>query len=672
LLFSDDFNRANGPIGNDWVDVVGTSRVVSNSAARLTGTASVALQNCTAGVENVSAQLLIKEGAAGGKHARIIIRSDSTYTNAYMLQLLFSNPGGVPTASIYSMVDGLLTQLLIAQYMPDNSTDHVYLLKAVGSELEVWIDGVRRMQLTDTSVPGGGWAGIGFDDGAVYGDDFAVYQWEAAAGLSIAPTFALQGSVGDLIALYSASANWTPGTPGAPTFTADLGTITAQIVNDASHATLTYNAPLYATVDTIRDPLNGTVAFLRIQELPIGYAPLDPATVEWLNRSAAADPGILPSDTTTIEEQTAGIDVRGVFGELLLGMRDIRGTAARNPESPTLIYTLWDLLSGGEYRGENPTIYAAANGANSQATHAAGQTDAIRTGSNLTLQSIIDQLQGIGDDTLTSLGLQIAGLGEPDYSAILDAIAAIRTENDYTLQSVIDLLDVIRTIHDYTLGDAVDAANAVRGTDNPTIHDVLTAIAALPQTQVDLSGVLSAISAVSDKIDTLQTTANTINTNIGTLSSAISALGVTVNSIVSAISNVAAALLSDTESILGAIAGLIFPTSGPPIWPGDDGVTKGDPVVLTDSAIIEGPMDGILLENMTVGNTKNTWSVTPFAGVYRGGYVVFLSEEGHAEPAQYIGPTDAVFSRQGLSQAAQCVIKLNNVAEVTVTPWTLK
>jgi len=110
---------------------------------------------------------------------------------------------------------------------------------------------------------------------------------------------------------------------------------------------------------------------------------------------------------------------------------------------------------------------------------------------------------------------------------------------------------------------------------------------------------------------------------------------------------------------------------GAPIWPGAAGVTTATPVVLTDDAIITGPMDGVSLTVDSVKPGSGSWGVDTFESVWRGGYLIFISEEGHADVTQWIGPTDAVYTPKGMTTAGSVVVSLNKASQITVTPWTL-
>jgi hypothetical protein len=108
-----------------------------------------------------------------------------------------------------------------------------------------------------------------------------------------------------------------------------------------------------------------------------------------------------------------------------------------------------------------------------------------------------------------------------------------------------------------------------------------------------------------------------------------------------------------------------------PIWPGIDGVTLGEPTVLTETAIVLGPMDGILLTIDSGPGGAGQWGVGDFRSYYRAGYVVFLDADGHADTTQFVGPDDNIFAPKGMSTAASVVVGLNKATQITVTPWTL-
>jgi len=105
------------------------------------------------------------------------------------------------------------------------------------------------------------------------------------------------------------------------------------------------------------------------------------------------------------------------------------------------------------------------------------------------------------------------------------------------------------------------------------------------------------------------------------------------------------------------------------MWPGIDNVQLGTPVELAESAVIDGPMDGILLAVTAVNPKVGSYNVDTFTSYFRGGYIIFISHEGHADTTQFIGPADGVLCPKGMTEAGSVVVVLNGAAQVTITPW---
>jgi hypothetical protein len=116
---------------------------------------------------------------------------------------------------------------------------------------------------------------------------------------------------------------------------------------------------------------------------------------------------------------------------------------------------------------------------------------------------------------------------------------------------------------------------------------------------------------------------------------------------------------------------IVAPLATAPIWPGQAEVTDGAPTVLTETAIVTGPMDGIKLTVDSGPGGAGQWGVGDFRSYYRAGYVVFLDADGHADTTQFVGPDDNIFAPKGMTTAASVVVGLNKATQITVTPWTL-
>jgi hypothetical protein len=113
------------------------------------------------------------------------------------------------------------------------------------------------------------------------------------------------------------------------------------------------------------------------------------------------------------------------------------------------------------------------------------------------------------------------------------------------------------------------------------------------------------------------------------------------------------------------------PRGLPPIWPGIDGVTLGDPVPITGDVEVAGPMDGVLITLTTVPPGLQFWSAGGLTNSKYAGYLAFTSDNGDAEPQTYLAFDHAVYAPRTLTQAASCLIHCHGGIEGTATPWSL-
>jgi hypothetical protein len=174
--------------------------------------------------------------------------------------------------------------------------------------------------------------------------------------------------------------------------------------------------------------------------------------------------------------------------------------------------------------------------------------------------------------------------------------------------------------------DVDSRIGGVRGVDARDLTQVYDAIAALPQTQVDLGPVLTAISNLSGQLTTTR------------------------------------------ADILQAIAA-IRPADYP-LWPGEANVTLGAPQAVVGGAIIAGPLDGLLVAIDVANLKQKSWEVDGVTNWKWAGYLAFVTDHGDAESHQYLGLSPAVYVPKYMLTADSCVVHLSPGVQATVTPWT--
>lgn len=243
----------------------------------------------------------------------------------------------------------------------------------------------------------------------------------------------------------------------------------------------------------------------------------------------------------------------------------------------------------------------------------------IRTGANYSLDSVrtwVEAVRGIDLPTVRDVLDALEAGVTVDLQPVLDAIAAVRG---------LDSVDLTQ-LHDQTGQFAIDTAGHfghidtaianVRGADTRDLTEVYDAIKALPQSLVDLSPVLNAITALSNKIDAL--------------------------------------------------------SFGPVLWPGAAGVDFGVPVALGGEQTIVGPMDGAVIEIAGSGEGKSRYGSGDWTNKYRMGWYMFVGSGDWAEDFRWLGPNRQVLTPQRLLTASKLVLYCYPGVAGTITPWTLR
>ncbi|QTD96973.1 hypothetical protein [Streptomyces cyanogenus] len=149
--FTDDFNRANGAPGANWVDLTGLWTIVSNQLSSGTAGGTIIIRAATAMATNDhSAQVTI--AATGAVSHGVWCRGNTAFTSGYLWRndgtswVLFSNVGGSFTS--------------IGSFSGAAVAGDVAKIQAVGSTIKGFVNGVARVTVTDTAVTTGTSVGL--------------------------------------------------------------------------------------------------------------------------------------------------------------------------------------------------------------------------------------------------------------------------------------------------------------------------------------------------------------------------------------------------------------------------------------------------------------------------------------------------------------------------------
>ena len=137
-----------------------------------------------------------------------------------------------------------------------------------------------------------------------------------------------------------------------------------------------------------------------------------------------------------------------------------------------------------------------------------------------------------------------------------------------------------------------------------------------------------------------------------------------------------AAVKADTQAILAEFPIVVPPPvvtlNAPPVWPGIDNVTLGDPVDLAPGLTITEAMDGVDVSITGTEPNYSYWFTYDDLRAYRSvGALVFLDDQGHAEAYQALNFASAVYCPRTMKRAWAVKLFSSHGLTGTVTPWTI-
>ncbi|MFE2563048.1 hypothetical protein [Streptomyces mirabilis] len=229
--FTDDFNRANGAPGANWVDGTGLWTIVSNQLSSGSAGGTIVIRAATAMATNDNSAQVTIAATAAVSHG-IWARGNTGFTQGY----LWRNDGSSWT--LFSVVGGSFTS--IGSYAAAAVAGDVVKVQAVGSTIKGFVNGIARVTVTDTAVTTGTSVGLRAEStNSLRFDDFTA-------------TDVTSGTTGDaaLSGTATLSATGLRATAGASALAATATLSTSGLRATAGDTALTSTASL--TADGIR------------------------------------------------------------------------------------------------------------------------------------------------------------------------------------------------------------------------------------------------------------------------------------------------------------------------------------------------------------------------------------------------------------------------------------
>jgi hypothetical protein len=627
--FTDDFERGDGGLANDWYVYTGTFTIASGNVSA--SAAGWAYNGQISADGRQDALVTFTKGADADVRCGAFLKMTSAHTGGYACYGFVT--GGVTQWHVRRVTNSnFATDITVNGALLSNG-QHIIRFLYDGGILTLWVDGQLILTGFDDTYDAESLAGIYANAAQSAIDAFTLYGNESV-GFSIDP--GVVGNYGECVelTLTGAAGNWTPGTPGSPTFTVNHGTISAQTVNSSTSATLTYCPGAFLGTATFTDPTSGQTATVTVTSdtevvPPADQCPFDEDFVTTANATVLASNRGLPTLQSIIVPAAEG------WGNVYLqeAIMDLwyshfRPEGVNVPPTGTLdrVQQLWLVLNGGY---EVPTSGYDQPSAVPvvQMLEALGLTiDDIRTVNDWTLGSVINEIRGTSNRTVTEVYDLVDALEAGSNDDVLLWLNTYLGTTGPTLAQLGTMISDLATIAGYDLGDVLDAIAAIPGVDLTPITNKLTAI------QPNAAYTLSTIAAQGDG---LASSLGTINDKLDALADAVAAI--------------------PTDPVTG----------GAPVWPGVGDATLGTPAALTAQLVLDGPMHGVLV-NVTVPPTHSgRISLGGQIFDYKSGEIAFVSDNGFIEPWQYIGWRQGLYTPKRMSQASSALFRILSGCEGT-------
>lgn len=188
-LFSDDFNRANGALGGNWVGTTGTAEILSNQV-RINGSGVVLAVNTTSlgtvdyevKVDLTQSTLVSGVDAAFGLVVRYVDAN-----NFYNLQVQGTSSGR--DYALFRVQGGSYNELGRFVFGTANADPVSITLRCHGSVLVVYVNGTERLYARDATHTTGGFALYGYNASSVTGHRFDNVVVNGLVGIGDGPVF---------------------------------------------------------------------------------------------------------------------------------------------------------------------------------------------------------------------------------------------------------------------------------------------------------------------------------------------------------------------------------------------------------------------------------------------------------------------------------------------------
>lgn len=697
-VFSDDFNRADGPVGNGWTVNGFQTRIVSGQVtatsygriARIVASGS-AYHHCEfdayrTGTNQATSQPMVK----------------SNGDRAQCYAATIGVAGGAITWSIGYYVSAVYTGLAngTAQQTPTNPA-RIKLIYNSG-QLSLYYNGILIGQATDNRYATNDHIGVIIPASTFQIDDLYATT-DLPVALDATPEPMIQLAVEQQVQFTGTGTAWVAGQPGEPIFTVDKGELSAQEVLSSTQAQANYLPPQADDVATFTDPSTGQTDAVALSTgfqvnaggsgsadeyfdvLEAGMispqlfleifgflqslfdSPQEPGSdlITYLYNGSPDVPGWTDFEPswarlyTWITAQSpwsdpTGDDLPTKLLSILQTAQDAVVSADYTNVGQTI--SLHDVL--GEWGDVNPTIYFLAQ-----------QLAAIRTLNDYTFQDVIDYLynltggNALGLDDVEAWFSSLRGPNSDSLYTLMSRLNLITSDGLYGLNDVATWINNVRGVSGRDLTDIYNYLSTIRGDSVTTLSAIYNAITGIEP--VDLTHVLADLDVIISNLSDLSAQESGHYT---TIHDQLVSLEDTVKTSFTGVNAKLNTIIAKEDSILAAIAA-IRPADYP-LWPGAGNVTLGTPVTGVADLSIPGPLDGLLIDCSVWPRDIEAWTNGGRRALKYAGHITFVSDIAYTEEIQFPATDKRVVVPKSMLTAASALVHLRVGVTATITPWS--
>lgn len=632
--FTDDFNRADGNLGGNWTTTSGTPQIISQ---RVGGAAAWSAYDTTVSDSNrIECTCTTLSAPSTNYYAGPSVKCVTGTADRYYCCIRYLS--SVYYFLLYKTVNAANYELDREAITGTPGSFNTMSIVWDNGALSATLNGGYALSANDSDNAAGIYAGIFASYTGHYADNVFIVGGSAVQ-LAVDPSVIGNYGACTDVELTGVNTAWTAGTPGTPTFTVDHGTISAQVVNSATSATVTYCPGDYLGPVVFTDPSTGQTATAMVtsdtETVPPGdQCPFDEDFIATANATVIASNRGLPTLQSVIVPAAHG------WSDVYLqeAIADLWYSHFRPEDLPTppegadpLSQQLWLILNGGYSVPTSGYTQPSSVPLVQQLESLIALYYEPVSQTYWNLNDLISAIKGLDNRSITQVYDIVAGLQAGSNQDVLDDLAARFGLDAPTIAQLGAMIEGIATVAGYDLGDVLDAIAAIPTTDLTDVTNKLNTIQpngayTLSTLAAQLDGVATSLGTINDKLDAIQ----------------------------EAIDNLPTATANP----------------GAPVWPGLANVTLGTVLTLSEQPAVTGPFDGVLIDVTTPPTRTGLRQFGDAPMDYGVGEIAFVTDNGYIEPWQYLGFRTALYTPKMMRQASGVRCRILAGAAGTIRTFT--